>query len=118
MLIILEDVRPPSWNQFYSGVHWAKRKQMADEAHILTRAALPRDCELFTSPVDITITVYFSGRPLDCDNIAAKLYIDGLCGHVLQGDSPRYVSSVTTMSLIDKEQPRVEILITPTSPAR
>jgi len=109
LTIVLEGVRPLSWNQIYVGVHWSKRKRLVDEAHWLTRLALPEDYEIFTSPVDITITSYFSTSPLDCDNIAAKLYIDGLCGYVLADDSPRYVSSVTTKSRVDKKKPRVEI---------
>lgn len=114
MLIVLEGARAPSWNQMYAGVHWSKRKKMADEAHWQVRAALPRDYELFLRPVDITVTSYFESRALDCDNIAAKLYIDGLIGHVLRDDSPRYVSAVTTRSRVDRERPRVEIEITPT----
>ena len=77
----------------------------------MVRSELDPDLGVFESPVDITVTVYFKHRPLDPCNIPAKLYIDGLLGVWLEDDSPRYVSSVTTRSRVDRDNPRVEITV-------
>lgn len=75
----------------------------------LILSQLDRTNGMFKEPVDITVTVYFKSHPQDPDNICTKLYIDGLVGHIIEDDSPRYVSSVMSRSRIDKERPRVEI---------
>lgn len=113
MKIIIPDHRPPSWNKLYAGVHWTKRKAIADEAHKLVRAALPPDTEPFAVPVDITVTAYFKNRPLDASNVCAKIYEDGLIGFAIVDDGPRYVRSMRTVSRVDKQAPRVEIDIEP-----
>ena len=113
MLIVIEDYRPPSLNQIYSGVHWSKRKRMADEAHALVRANIDPDVEAFNVPVEIRVTAYFKNRALDPDNIPAKILIDGLIPLVIADDSPKYVASVTTISRVDKDRPRVEIVVRP-----
>ena len=113
MRIVLMDERPTSWNQFYAGQHWSKRVQMAKDKHWLIRTALDPSIQPFTEPVDITITAYFKNKPLDADNICAKLYIDGLCGRVLEDDSPKWVRSVTTSSMLTYGDCFVEIYIEP-----
>lgn len=113
MKLVLEGERPVSWNKYYGGTHWSKRKADADAAHLLVRAALPRNARPYKQRVDITIRAYFRGKALDADNIVGKLYIDGLIGSVLYDDSPQYVRSVRTMSLRDHKRPRVEIEINP-----
>jgi Holliday junction resolvase RusA-like endonuclease len=100
--------RPISWNRLYTQRHWSKRKALADEAHLLTLAAIPGDVAPYNVPVDITVTAY-NRKPLDADNIASKLYIDGLKGRLIEDDSPAYVHNVTTRSF--KGDPRVEIEI-------
>ena len=112
--LILMDERPEGWNRTYSGQHWSKRKAEADRVHLTIRAAIDLDtAKLYTVPVHIIITVYFSTRPLDPDNINAKHYIDGLKGLLLQDDTRKWVASVTTESHIDKARPRVEIEMIP-----
>ncbi len=112
--IVLKDERPLSLNKFWAGVHWSKRKEYADRVHLLVRAAIdPKEISIFTEPVNITITAYFDKRPLDCSNVLGKPYEDALIGWVIENDSPKYVSSFTTKSRIDKENPRLEILIEP-----
>lgn len=109
MRIVLYGERPISWNKFYSGMHWDTRNKLAQVTHLLVRNELPVDATLFNVPVAITVTAYFKNRPQDPDNICAKLYIDGLIKRVIVDDSPQWVTSVTTRSRIDKENPRVEI---------
>ena len=107
----------------YAGQHWSKRAEEAQRVHFLVKNsprivgegesvyALKKN-PTFPGPVAISITAYFKGRQLDADNICAKLYVDGLKGWLLQDDSPEYVKSVTTCSMKDKDNPRVEIEIT------
>jgi len=122
MKITLEGEKPMSWNTLYSGQHWSHRAAEAQRVHTMVKYARRsvagseqvyalRDNPTFPSSVDITITAYFKNRPLDADNIASKFYIDGLKGWLIKDDSPEYVRSVTTVSKIDNENPRVEIEI-------
>lgn len=114
MTITLKDEKPKSWNLIYSGRHWSHRAEEAKRIHELVKRS---SNVMATSsldghpPVDITITAFFKGRQLDADNIASKFYIDGLKGWLIKDDSPEYVRSVTTRSMVDKDNPRVEIEI-------
>ena len=110
--ILLYGMKAPSWNTLYAQGHWSKRKQLADDMHMLVRAALPPDIQPFDVPVDITITAYYKGALVDCDNICAKLLIDGLKTWVLRDDNPSWVHSVTTISLKGKRS-HVIIELTP-----
>ena len=108
--IVLRGDRPVSWNRYYSGTHWRTRASLATNVHLMVRAALSYpEQDVFEKPVHITVRAYLKGQRIDADNICAKMYIDGLKGIVIKDDDPRYVTSVTTVSLKDKEDPRVEI---------
>lgn len=109
--LILAGERPASWNIFYSGQHWSKRRAEAERVHWLVRAAIPAGIQMITVPVKITLLAYFDKRPLDASNIAVKFYEDGLLGHLIQDDTPRFVRSVETVSLIDRRNPRVELVL-------
>lgn len=111
--IVLEGERPVSLNAYYAGMHWTKRKAEADRVHWMIHILNQKEKPLLKHIVDIAMHVYFKSRPLDADNIMAKMYIDGLKGKVIVDDSPKYVRSVTTVSLTDRENPRVEIMIQP-----
>lgn len=106
MIITIPNYKAPSWNDLYEGGHWAKRKQMADEIHELVAGSL-LSRQLTTGSFNksrkavITITAFFKSRPIDPDNIMAKLWIDGLKDKVIINDSPFYVDSVTTKSRTD-----------------
>ena len=119
MKIVLQDERPISWNTFYAGVHWSKRKEEADRVHSLVWLELhgyfpetSEDVVMFDNRVDIHVTTYFKNRPQDPDNICVKPYIDGLIGDVIVDDTREFVRKVTVQSEIDKDNPRVEIEIT------
>lgn len=112
--IILKGERPMSWNQLYSGSHWTVRSLEAARVHKLVAYSMDAARGgAYTGKVGIVIKAYFDKRPFDCDNIATKLYIDGLKGRVIVDDTPKYLSAVTAMSLVDKENPRVEIEVYP-----
>lgn len=96
--IRLDDERAPSWNTFYSGQHWSKRKALKDAARLVVLAALPPDATPYDVPVDIHITACYPRQPLDADNVCSKVYIDALKGRLLHEDNPRWVRSVTTVS--------------------
>ena len=111
--LILPNERPMSWNEMYAGLHWSARKAEVDRVHMLVRASIDPDWPTYKKPVAITITAYFKAKrgQLDASNIAAKLYEDGLIGWLIVDDKPEFVRSMTTVSLLDKNNPRVEIEI-------
>lgn len=80
-------------NAYYSGKHWAKRKEDAEYWHLLTRQAMNRQ-EVRNRPFEkpVIITMYFNDR-LDCSNHAAyfKMIEDGMKGRIINDDSRRWV---------------------------
>jgi hypothetical protein len=113
LTLTLPGEKPTSWNEFYSGGHWGKRNKEADRVHLAVRAALDPNHGLFENPVAIIVRAYFANKrtQLDASNIPAKFYEDGLIGWLIVDDTPEYVRSVTTVSLLDRDNPRVEIEI-------
>lgn len=110
VVVVLEGERPVSNNQFYAGMHWAKRKALADSWHLLVRAALPENISPPSPPLAVEITAYFKGQMQDADNICSKLIIDGLVrGGVVPDDTPQYIEAVTLRSRQDRKRPRIEI---------
>lgn len=112
--IVIPNERPISWNKMYAGVHWAKRADEALRVHLVVRAYLDPDCPMFDGLVRIKMCVYSKNRrvQLDADNICSKLYIDGLIGWLIRDDDAKHVRSVETVTLLDRQNPRVEIKIT------
>ena len=111
--IVIPDERPISWNTLYGGKHWSWRSKEKNRVRLLVRAYLDVDTSPYNVPVDIEVTAFFKNRPLDSDNICAKLYIDALKGFLLAEDDRRYVRRVTTLAAVDKDNPRVVIHIQP-----
>lgn len=118
MKIVMPNERPVSWNKIYESRHWIFRKNLASSVHRKVIRVLeemgyrPLDkTKMFTKPVEIDVTAYFKNRPLDADNIGAKLYIDALKFICIMDDGPKYVRAVTTRSRVDSQNPRVEIEI-------
>jgi len=111
--IVLEGEKPVSNNKFYAGMHWAKRKAIADEKHLLVRSQIDAGKALFENPVHILMVVFAGDlRRRDIDNMNVKMYIDGLVPHVIPEDDWRYVKAVTKVYEHDKERPRIELIIT------
>lgn len=107
--LVLPGVRPVSWNTFYSGRHWAERKKEVDRIHALVREQIDPNTRPFERPIDLTVAAYFKDHPQDASNVCAKVFEDALKGWWIVDDSPAYVASVTTVSAVDKANPRVEI---------
>lgn len=115
--IILPHARPVSWNTWYAGNHWSRRKLIADSVHKEVHVALYQLGYKQNTPplpfrVNIAITNYFVKNGIDSDNIPAKFYIDGLKGILIQNDSPKFVGTVSTRSQKTDKDARIEIEIT------
>ena len=111
--LTLSDEQPMGLNKLLSRVHWSDRDEEVARAILAVRVALDPDEAMFDKAVAITVRAYFKNKrvQLDCSNIPAKLYEDGLIGWLIQDDSPKYVRSMTTVSLLDRQNPRLEIEI-------
>jgi hypothetical protein len=57
---------------------------------------LTTDVTIQEHEVDIHITAYMQPPLLDSDNVAAKLFIDGLKGQIIVDDKREYVRHCTT----------------------
>jgi hypothetical protein len=113
LIITLLGERPRSWNLYYSvSSHWSIRAKEAKRIHELVRYTVMEQhpqVEMFEGRVSITFRAYFDKRPIDPDNLVAKIYIDGLIGILIKDDSWKYVAGVTLESHIDRDTPRVEL---------
>jgi hypothetical protein len=82
-----------STNQIYSGIHWAKRKKLADLYH---QSLLEhRKKEITEYPVEITYIFDFKAKPLDTTNCTfmVKMLEDSLVlNGILKDDDPKHVS--------------------------
>jgi len=114
-LLILEGEQPVYGLNKLLRIHWSKRDTEVARVKLAVRAALDPDWPMFSEPVAITVTVYFKNarNQLDASNISAKLYEDGLIGWLIEDDKPAFVRSMMTVSLIDRDRPRVEIEVKP-----
>lgn len=83
-------------NAYYSGKHWAERKEDADFWHHLTRAAMSK-AQVRRRPFDkpVVITFCWNDR-LDLDNhsIMSKMIIDALKGRLINDDTRRWVKGI------------------------
>ena len=94
-----------STNKFYSGMHWTKRKKIADQWHNMVQLNTSNRSGMFLNPVHITMM--FNNR-FDIDNCAgmAKVIIDGMKGTVIKDDDKRFVRKLT-LSVWDEDGIRV-----------
>lgn len=84
-------------NTYYAGVHWTKRRRVAEEVHELVLYSLMEQGikrNIFKSPVEIGFK--FNSR-LDIDNhgFLVKMLIDGLKGYLIEDDNRKYVKKIT-----------------------
>jgi Holliday junction resolvase RusA-like endonuclease len=114
--LTLPDERPISWNAFYAGAHWSKRKAEKDRVWLAVRASFPRAVVdgvgwPASRRVRIEVTVYVKDKPMDADNVCTKLYVDALKGWAIPDDDGKWVETVIPRVRVDKANPRVEIRI-------
>lgn len=86
----------PSTNKVWAGIHWAKRKKIADEGHFA--CLVVKGLKLPWGKVNLEFIPHIpKGRLYDSSNysVSAKVIEDGLveCG-VLKGDSVKHVAGV------------------------
>jgi hypothetical protein len=100
---------PPSLNSVYAGIHWTKRKKLADDMHKLTHVAA-KHLEPFTGPVELKLRARLGKgkRAYDCSNYALgfKLAEDAIVrAGVLRGDeSDKVVRVVIEAPAVDRER--------------
>jgi len=98
-------------NTYYAGVHWTKRKKVADEVHQIVKISLMQ-CKIkrkvFKKPVEIRLK--FNSR-LDIDNhgFLTKMIIDGMKDHLIEDDSRKFVKKVT-QEFYDGEGVAIEVV--------
>lgn len=84
-------------NAYYSGKHWAQRKQDAEYWHLLTKAAISEAIgyspQFFADPVEV---FFYWNDGLDIDNhaIMGKMIVDGLKGRLIAEDDRKHVAAV------------------------
>ena len=101
ILITIPNHKAVGWNFYiHKTGHWARRGEVSNTIHQLVIAYVTcQKIKPIDYRVDITITAH-SKKPLDPDNICAKLYIDGLVlSSVLKDDSRKFVGKVSLESL-------------------
>jgi len=105
----------PSINQIYAGMHWGKRKALADEKHWLIKAQILSKVKSFKPPLFkkafVSYEIYFkSNIRRDWDNLFLKLYNDGLvqAGVIPDDDSEHLILKDLT---IKKGQPIDKLVI-------
>lgn len=96
-LVIEIPGKPPSLNDFYSGMHWAQRNKTKDRWHEKVGLYAP-DVQVETYPVAVECIVFWGeGRRYDAENVvmASKLVTDGLImAGVLEDDGPKQIRRV------------------------
>lgn len=90
----IEMIRKVSTNSIYSGVHWSKRREIANLYHTLVLTLKKKLPKIQKFPVILHFICEFEGRVLDSFNCVymCKCIEDGLVrAGMLPDDSPKYV---------------------------
>ena len=108
--------RLPGYNELRRGGHWAQNYKVKWNAmqwvywNITTKDLTP--C---SAPVNVTILCHEPNARRDRDNVTAganKIILDALQrAGILQGDGQKYVHSITNMVDVDRDNPRIEVVL-------
>jgi Holliday junction resolvase RusA-like endonuclease len=94
----IESYTPISTNKYYSGMHWAKRKAIADQWHYIVKEQLKAfKVSKFIASVELYFSWDIKSR-FDLDNhaIMRKMIIDSLVSAgVIAGDSKKYIKHIS-----------------------
>lgn len=106
----------PGYNQLMHG-HWAARQKVKDEAMTLVGwSARAAGIKPVTGLTTIKIQCFEPNSRRDMDNIisgASKVILDSLKNMgIIQGDGQKYVRYEPCTPVVDRKNPRVEIVIT------
>jgi len=78
-----------SLNEWYSGMHWTKRKKIKDLYKMIVKGNYDKPCE-------VSYSFTFKSRPLDCSNCVALLKIIEDC--LFPNDGIKVVKKLTIES--------------------
>jgi|SRR5262245_36887731 hypothetical protein len=95
VIITLDIPEKVSSNAAYAGMHWSKRKELADLYH---PALIEHRGEQWKTPLHLTFTFSFKGKLLDCSNcfLMAKCLEDSLViNGIIPDDTPAIVAGIT-----------------------
>ncbi len=83
-------------NAYYSGKHWAQRKQDAEYWHMLALSAMNK-AKVRRQPFDVPVMVRFGWNDkLDIDNhaVIGKCIVDAMKKRIIYDDSRKYLVEV------------------------
>lgn len=98
-LIMIDIPEKVSANAMYAGLHWTKRKELADLYHM---ALIEHRGTKWPTPAHLSFTFSFKGKLLDCSNtfFMAKMLEDSMVVNgIIPDDTPAYVASITVRVL-------------------
>ena len=104
------EVLVQSWNRYWAGMHWAKRrKYMERVAYTVAQAAQEAAggrVELATPvAVEIALVSRHPGYLMDPDNVCVKPIVDGLVlAGLIPDDDWRHVARVSVSCVLDREE--------------
>lgn len=113
--------RFPSRNEAENAArtHWAKgAKLKKEQTDRVTLHCLKQKIKRYDKPILLTITFYEKDMRRDSDNVYAAIkYIkDGLVkAGVIPNDTRRWVNEIIMPIKVDKDNPRVEVMISEVS---
>lgn len=93
-------------------VHWGTRNSITKKYREAVLKVYDEVPMLVAGPARLIVTFYFYNRPLDCSNCAgmSKMIEDGMVeAKIIQDDNPECIESVTLISKVDKNNPRIEV---------
>lgn len=117
IVLRLEGERAQSWNKYYAGAHWTKRRREAERVHALVMSAVADYAAAywhsvvtgFTEPVEVSVIARYKSKPVDVDNVMVKLYIDGLrAARIIIDDDPLHI---TALHVCSEKYHRDEVVI-------
>ena len=104
----------PTGNQVWAGIHWAKRKKIADSAAWAVKIAC-RGVGRILCPVQLEYTPFHNGRHYDVTNyfLTVKVIEDKLVkvAKILPDDTPRWVRRVILNAPVKSKENQMKVVI-------
>lgn len=102
-IIVIDLPVKVSANAFYAGMHWGKRKRIADEYH---KALIEHRNGRWHTPLHLNFVFTFRGKMLDVSNCfaMAKMLEDAMVlNNIIPNDDPLVVESVSIRVMSGKK---------------
>ena len=108
--------RLPGYNELRRGGHWARNYRVKfDAMQWVYWVITVENLRPISAPVNVTISCHEQNARRDRDNVTAganKIILDALQrAGILQGDGQKYVRSITNFVDVDRETPRIEVVL-------